>query len=87
MWNLMVFPSLGNHLSRVSMLRKNSLTSGVFGMIGSRKRLRRSIKETSKEVVMRTWSLSTRQGWEKEMVLTRRVTMMDDNHSQGRRRT
>jgi hypothetical protein len=56
-------------------------------MIASRKRLGRSLRETSREVVMRTWLLSVRQRREKERVLARRVTMMEDHHSQGRRRT
>jgi hypothetical protein len=50
-------------------------------MIASRKRLERSLKATSREVVMRTWPLSVREGREKERVPTRRVTMMEDHRS------
>jgi ribosomal protein L13 len=56
-------------------------------MITSKKRLGRIPREASREVVMRTWSLSVRQGREKERVLERRVEMMLDHHNQGRRRT
>jgi hypothetical protein len=56
-------------------------------MIASKRRLERSLRETSREVVMRTWLLSVRQGRENERVLERRVTMMEDHHNQGRRRT
>jgi hypothetical protein len=56
-------------------------------MISSRKIFRRSLKATSREVVMITWSLSLRQGNAKERVPTRRVTLMEDHRSQGRRRT
>jgi hypothetical protein len=54
-------------------------------MIVSRKRLGRSLKATSREVVMRTWPLSVRQGRENERVPIRRVTMMEDHNNQGRR--
>jgi hypothetical protein len=55
-------------------------------MITSRKRLGRSLKVASREVVKRTWILLVRQGREKESVLARRVTMMEVHHSQERRR-
>jgi hypothetical protein len=58
----MVFPSLGNHLSRESSLGKISQIGRDFGMIASRKRLRRSLREASREVVKRTWLLLVRQG-------------------------
>jgi hypothetical protein len=58
-----------------------------FGMIASRKRLKRSLRETSKEAVMTTWPLSVRQGRAKERVLARKVTVMEDHHNHGRRRT
>jgi hypothetical protein len=54
-------------------------------VITSRKRLERSPKQESMEVVMRTSSLSVRQEREKERVPTRRVTMRGKPHSQGRR--
>jgi hypothetical protein len=44
-------------------------------MIASRKRLRRSPKQASREVAMRTWSLSVKQERAKERVPTRRVTV------------
>jgi hypothetical protein len=66
MWHLMVFPSLGNHLSREFALGNISQIGRDFGMISSNKRLRRSLRETIKEVVMRTWLLSVRQRREKE---------------------
>jgi hypothetical protein len=47
-------------------------------MIAYRKRLERSLKAISKEVVMITCPLSIRKGREKERVLERRVTMMED---------
>jgi hypothetical protein len=54
-------------------------------MIASKKRLKRSLRETSREVVMRNWILSRRQRREKERVLERRVTTMEDHHNEGRR--
>jgi hypothetical protein len=81
MWHCMFFPSLGNHLSRESTLEKISQTGREFGMIASKKRLGRSLKETSREVVMRTWPLSVRQGSAKKRFLARRVTMMEDHYS------
>jgi hypothetical protein len=54
-------------------------------MISSRKRPRRNPRQASGEVVRRTWLLSVRQGREKEIFLARRVTVMEDHHSQGRR--
>jgi hypothetical protein len=83
----MVSQSLGNHLSRESVLGKIFQIGEGYGMIVSRKRLGRSLKSTSKEVVMRTWPLSVRQGREKERFPTRRVTMMEVHHKWGRRRT
>jgi hypothetical protein len=56
-------------------------------MISSGKRLGRSLRETSRGVVMRTWLLSVRQRKKKERVLARRIKMMEDRHNQGRRRT
>jgi hypothetical protein len=56
-------------------------------MIVSRKRLERILKETNKEVVMRTWLLFVRKAREKKRVLERRVTLMEETHSWGRRRT
>jgi hypothetical protein len=80
-------PSLGNHLSKGSVLGRNFQIGRGFGMIASRKRLGRSPKQASREVVMRTWPLSVRQEREKERVPTRRVTMRGKPHSRGRRRT
>jgi hypothetical protein len=57
------------------------------GVIASRKRLKRSLRESSNEVVMITWILSVRQRKEKERFLARRVTVMEDHHNQGRIRT
>jgi hypothetical protein len=87
MWHWMVFPSLGNHFSRDSLLGKISQIGRVFGMITSRKRLERSLRVASREVVRRTWLLSVRRRREKEIVLARRVTMMEDHHIHGRRST
>jgi len=83
----MVFPSHGNHFSRESILGKISQIGRGFEMIASRKRLGMNLRETSREVVRRTWLLSVRQRKENERVLARRVTMMEDHHNQGRRRT
>jgi hypothetical protein len=83
----MVFPSLGNHLLMGYALEKISHIGRGFEMIASRKRLGRSPKETSREIVIRTWPLSVRKGMAKERVPTRRVTMMGHHHSWGRRRT
>ena len=83
----MVFPSIGNHLSRDFVLGNISRINIYFGMIASRKRLRKSLRETNKEVVMRTWLLSIRQEREKERVVERRVTMMKVHHNEARRRT
>jgi hypothetical protein len=83
----MVFPSHGNHLSRDFVLDNIFHMGRDFGIIASKKRLRRSLRETSREVEMRTWFLLVRQRREKERVLKKRVTMMEDHHSQGRIRT
>jgi hypothetical protein len=56
-------------------------------MIASRKRLERSSKATSIDLVMRNWLLLSRQGRAKERVPIRRVTMMEDHRSHGRTRT
>jgi hypothetical protein len=56
----MVFPSLGNHLSRESTLMRNSQIGRDFGMIASRKRLGRSLRVASRQVVRRNWLLSVR---------------------------
>ena len=83
----MVFPSLGNNLSRESVLGKNSQIGRGFGTIVSRKRHRRTLKETSKEVVMRTFPLLVRQGKVKERVPKKRVKMMEEHHNWERKRT
>jgi hypothetical protein len=87
MLHLMVFPSLGNHLTREYVLMNVSHIGRGFGMIAYRKRLKRSLRKTSKEVVMRTWLLFVRQRRENERVLVRRVIIMEDHHNKGRRRT
>ena len=69
------------------MLEKISQIGRDFGMIASKKRLGRSLRAASREAVKRNWILSIRQGREKEIVLERRVIVMEDHHSQGRRRT
>jgi hypothetical protein len=51
----MVFPSLGNHLSKKFALRKISQIFKDFGMIASKKRLERSLRVASREAVRRTW--------------------------------
>jgi hypothetical protein len=58
-----------------------------FGMLSYRKRLGRSLREMSREEMMRTWILSIRQRREKERVLARRVIVMEEHHSQGIRIT
>jgi hypothetical protein len=83
----MVFPSPRNHFSREFVPEKISQIARDFEMIASKKRLERSLRVASREVVKRTWLLSVRQGREKEKVLARRVTVMEDHHSRGRRRT
>jgi hypothetical protein len=83
----MVFPSHGNYFSSESTLRKNTQIGRYFGMITSNKRLRRIVREIDKEVVMITCPLLVIKGSEKERFLERRVTIMEDHHSQGRRRT
>jgi hypothetical protein len=83
----MDFPSHGNHFSKDFMLERISYIGRDFGMIKSRKRLRNSLKVSRRDVVKRTFPLSVRQGREKERVLVRRVTVMEDHHNQGRRRT
>jgi hypothetical protein len=83
----MVFPSHGNHLSNEFVLGKISQIGRDFGMIASKKRLERSLRVVSMEVVKRIWLLSVRQGREKERVLARMVTVMENHHIQGRRRT
>jgi hypothetical protein len=77
----MDFPIHGNHFSKDFVLEKISQIGRDFGMIASRKRLRKSLKEESRDIVKRTWPLSTRQGREKERVIVRRVTVMEDHHS------
>jgi hypothetical protein len=74
-------------LSKEFALRKISQIERDFGIIASKKRLERSQRATSMEVVKRNWLLLVRQGRGKERVLERRVTMMEDHHSQRRRRT
>jgi len=48
-------------------------------MIPSRKRLGRILREEIRDVVMRSWPFSERQGMVKERVLARRVIMMEDH--------
>ena len=74
-------------MSRESALEKIFQIDEGYGIIVSRKRLERSLKSASKEVVMRTWPLSVRQRREKERFPARRVTMMEVHHNWGRRRT
>jgi hypothetical protein len=76
---LMVFPSLRNHFSREFMLDKISYIGRGFGMIAYRKRIRRIVRVTSREVVMRNWTILVRQEREKERVIEIRVTMMEDH--------
>jgi hypothetical protein len=76
----MVFPSHGNHLSRDFVLDNIFHMGRDFGMITSKKRLERSLRETSREVVMRNWILLVTQRREKEIFPSRRVTMMEDHH-------
>jgi len=83
----LVFPSHGNHLSRDFALGRISQIGRDFGMIASRRMLRRSQKQASRKVVMRAWLLLVRQGREKERVPSRRVTVMEGHHSRGGRRT
>jgi hypothetical protein len=83
----MVFPSHGNHSSKHFVLGIISQIGRDFGMIVSKKRLSRSLRETSKEIVKRTWLLLVIQGREKEIILARRVTVMEDHYSHERRRT
>jgi len=68
------------------MLGNISHIDKYFGMIASRKILRRSLRVATKEVVMRTWILLVRQRMENERVPTRSVIVMEDHHNQGRRR-
>jgi len=77
----MVFPSHGNHLSKEYLLRKISQIGRDFGMKSYRKRLGRSLRVASMEVVMRTWILLVRQGRVKERVPSRRITMMEDHYN------
>jgi hypothetical protein len=77
----MVFPSHGNHFSREFVLVRNSQIGRRFRNIASRKRLRRIPREASREVMMRTWLLLVIRGREKERVLERRVTVMEDHRS------
>jgi hypothetical protein len=77
----MVSQSLGNHLSRVSMLERSFPHLRIFGMISSERRLGRSLRLVGREVVMGTWPLSVRQEREKERVLVRRVTVRGQPHS------
>jgi hypothetical protein len=58
----MVFPSDENHFSREFVLGNISQIGRDFGMVSSRKRLRRSLRETSRDVVKRMYLLSVRQG-------------------------
>jgi tryptophanase len=67
-------------LSKKFFLERISQIHRDFGMIASRKRLWKSLKEANKDVVKRTWTLSTRQGRENERVLVTRVTMMEVDH-------
>jgi hypothetical protein len=67
------------------MLEKISQIGRDFGMIASRKRLERNLRTTSRDIVMNTWLLSVRQRREKKIVIAKRVTMMEDHCSQGRR--
>jgi hypothetical protein len=62
----MVFPSLGNHFSRETILKNIFHIGRDFGMIAYSKRIGRSLRESSKEVVMRDCLLSVRQGKMKE---------------------
>jgi len=52
-----------------------------YEMIVSRKRLGRSLKLSSKEVMMRTCPLLVRQIREKERLPARRVTLMEVHHN------
>jgi hypothetical protein len=72
----MVFPSNGNHLSKEYELERNSQIGKEFGMIASRKRLKRRVRATSREVVKITWLLSMKKRRENERVLARMVTMI-----------
>jgi hypothetical protein len=87
MWHLIVFPSHGNHLSKEFVFEKIFQIGKDFGMITSRKIFGRSQRVANREVVKRTYLLSVRQGREKERVLARRVTLMENHPFQGRRRT
>jgi hypothetical protein len=78
----MVFPILRNHFSRDFVIENIFEIGRDFQMITSMKRLRRIIKETSREVVMRTWLLLVRHKREKDTFLARRVTVMEDHHNQ-----
>jgi hypothetical protein len=83
----MVFPILGNHFSRDFVLENIFEIGRDLWMITSMKRLRRIIRETSREVVTRNCLLLVRHRREKDKFLARRVTMMEAHHSQGRRKT
>jgi hypothetical protein len=54
------------------MLEKISQIGRDFGMIASKKRLGRSLRAASKEVVKRTWLLSVRQARAKERISSKK---------------
>jgi hypothetical protein len=65
----------------------NTFTLGIsfqitrkIGKIASRKRLRRILRETSKEVVKRICLFPVGQIMEKERILVIRVILMEDHH-------
>ena len=62
-------------------LERNFQIGRGFGMIASRKRLGRSPKLASKEVVMRTWHLLARQERAKERFPTRSVIVRRQPHN------
>jgi hypothetical protein len=81
----MVSPNHENHFSRGSMLGRNFLIRRGFGMIASKKRLRRILNPTSKDMERRTWPWFLKPIREKKRVP--RATMRGKPHSWVRRRT
>jgi len=71
-------------LSRGYVLKKNLHIGRGFGMIASKKRLGRSLKQASKKMGRITWLWSFRTRREKERVP--RVTMRGQPYNQVRRR-
>jgi hypothetical protein len=76
-------PSFGNHLSRGYAHGRNFHIDRGFGMIASRKRLVRNLKQASKKMDRRTWLWSVKPRRAKERVP--RVTVRVQHHIQVRR--